>query len=117
PTRTSKDPTRGAKAGDAKKVVPDGATPRRVRAGGPRERSGPIGISSGDFSTPLVRKRTTTQPRGVPVVGSKAPAPSLDEPVTAVPAQLPDEIEDDEGLLTPAPQPADTTDVGAVPGP
>ena len=30
----------------------------------PRERSGPIGISSGDFSTPVVRKRTTTQPRG-----------------------------------------------------
>ena len=36
----------------------------------------------GDFSTPLVRKRTTTQPRGIPVVGGTAPAPSLDEPVT-----------------------------------
>jgi len=114
----AKEPTRGAKATDGKKVVAEGATPRRVRSAGPRERSGPIGISSGDFATPLVRKRTTTQPRGVPVVGGKPPAPSLDEPVTAVPAELPDEIEDDDGQLTPAPQQAaDTTDVGAVPGP
>jgi len=113
----AKEPARGAKAADGKKVVAEGATPRRVRSAGPRERSGPIGISSGDFSTPLVRKRTTTQPRGVPVVGGKPPAPSLDEPVTAGPEELPDEI-DDDGQLTPAPQqPADTTDVGAVPGP
>ena len=76
PSHESKDPTRGAAkaAADAKNIVADGATPRRVRSAGPRERSGPIGISSGDFSTPLVRKRTTTQPRGVPVVGGKAPA-------------------------------------------
>jgi SAM-dependent methyltransferase len=33
------------------------------------ERSGPIGISGGDFATPSSRKRTTTQPRGVPVLG------------------------------------------------
>ena len=113
----AKEPTRGVKAADGKKVVAEGATPRRVRSAGPRERSGPIGISSGDFATPLVRKRTTTQPRGVPVVGGKPPAPSLDEPVTAGPEELPDEI-DDDGQLTPAPQqPADTTDVGAVPGP
>jgi SAM-dependent methyltransferase len=39
---------------------------RQVRA----ERSGPIGISGGDFATPTARKRTTTQPRGVPVVGA-----------------------------------------------
>jgi SAM-dependent methyltransferase len=32
------------------------------------ERSGPIGISGGDFATPTARKRTTTQPRGVPVL-------------------------------------------------
>ena len=32
------------------------------------ERSGPIGISGGDFVTPTARKRTITQPRGMPVV-------------------------------------------------
>ncbi len=32
------------------------------------DRSGPIGISGGDFTTPTARKRTTTQPRGLPVV-------------------------------------------------
>jgi len=82
-----------------------------MRSAGPRERSGPIGISSGDFSTPLVRKRTTTQPRGVPAVGGKPPA-SLDEPVTADSAGMPDEIED---AVTPPPQTTETTDMGAVP--
>lgn len=53
----------------------DGASGRRGRASGPPERSGPIGIASGDFSTPVVRKRTTTQPR-LPVVGS-GPAKDL----------------------------------------
>ena len=81
----------------------DGATPRRVRAAGPRERSGPIGISSGDFSTPVVRKRTTTQPRGIPVLGTRVPAPSLDEPVTASADAAPVEFEDQ---VTPAPEAA-----------
>jgi SAM-dependent methyltransferase len=40
----------------------------------PRERSGPIGISKGDFATPIVRRRTTTQPRGIPTVGAAAAA-------------------------------------------
>ncbi|HVR02883.1 MAG TPA: methyltransferase domain-containing protein, partial [Polyangia bacterium] len=31
-----------------------------------------IGISGGDFATPSARKRTTTQPRGLPVVGPAA---------------------------------------------
>jgi len=104
PSRESKDSTRGAAkavGADAKKVVADGATPRRVRSAAPRERSGPIGISSGDFSTPLVRKRTTTQPRGVPVVGGKAPASSLDEPVSAAPA---DDSAEFEEQPTPAPE-------------
>jgi SAM-dependent methyltransferase len=82
-----------------------------MRSAGPRERSGPIGITSGDFSTPLVRKRTTTQPRGVPVVGGKAPV-SLDEPVTADSVGAPDAFEDE---VTPPPQTAETTDMGAVP--
>jgi SAM-dependent methyltransferase len=38
------------------------------------DRSGPIGISGGDFATPTARKRTTTQPRGLPVVGPAAEA-------------------------------------------
>jgi SAM-dependent methyltransferase len=114
-SRAPKDPTRASKTGEVKNPV-EGATPRRVRAGGPRERSGPIGISSGDFSTPVVRKRTTTQPRGVPVLGVKAPAPSLDEPVTAPPEVESPEIAD-EGPLTPAPEPVAAADVGAMPAP
>jgi SAM-dependent methyltransferase len=45
------------------------AAARRLRTAVPRERSGPIGIASGDFATPSVRRRTTTQPRGTPIVG------------------------------------------------
>jgi SAM-dependent methyltransferase len=115
PSRASKDPTRGAAkavGGDAKKVVADGATPRRVRSAAPRERSGPIGISSGDFSTPLVRKRTTTQPRGVPVVGGKAPASSLDEPVSA---STTDDSAEFEEQPTPVPERTDMGVVGAMP--
>jgi len=112
-SRAPKDPARaGATAAGGVKKVADGATPRRVREGGPRERSGPIGITSGDFATPLVRKRTTTQPRGVPVLGNKAPAPSLDEPVTASADAAPAEFEDE---LTPAPaSSAETTAMGVV---
>jgi len=46
--------------------------PVRTRSSGKNvraDRSGPIGISGGDFSTPSSRKRTTTQPRGVPALG------------------------------------------------
>jgi SAM-dependent methyltransferase len=61
---------------------------RRVRVGAAvaRERSGPIGIASGDFATPTVRRRTTTQPRGTPAAGGTlsipipAPAPAEHEP-------------------------------------
>ena len=41
----------------------------RVGSAVTRERSGPIGIASGDFATPTVRRRTTTQPRGTPAAG------------------------------------------------
>ena len=112
-SRASKDPRGAAKAGGEVRK-PDGATPRRVRSAGPRERSGPIGISSGDFSTPLVRKRTTTQPRGVPVVGGKAPA-SLDEPLTADSVGTEEEQDAIEDAVTPPPQVTETTDVGAMP--
>jgi SAM-dependent methyltransferase len=53
---------------------------RRVRTGVPRERSGPIGIASGDFATPSVRRRTTTQPRGTPAAGLPL---NLDPPLSA----------------------------------
>jgi SAM-dependent methyltransferase len=74
---------------------------RRPRPGVPPERSGPIGIASGDFATPSVRRRTTTQPRGTPAIGlspalSDVPLP-LDEarlsaavPVGATPVDLVD---------------------------
>jgi SAM-dependent methyltransferase len=118
-SRASKDPTRGGakEPGDVKDVkkVPDGATPRRVRPTGPRERSGPIGITSGDFATPMVRKRTTTQPRGIPVLGAPAPtsSPSLDEPVTASVDTVPAEFEDQ---ATPAPEPVPAPSPAAVVG-
>jgi SAM-dependent methyltransferase len=115
-SRASKDPTREAVAGEVNAPA-EGATPRRIRQGGPRDRSGPIGISSGDFSTPVVRKRTTTQPRGVPAIGAKVPAPSLDEPVTA--AIPPQPQTEDEAPVTPAPEPAGAAGAlfGAMPGP
>ncbi len=60
-------------------VRPIGLSPRDAR-----DRSGPIGIASGDFATPSVRRRTTTQPRGVPVVG---PGELLDAAVAGVPTE------------------------------
>jgi SAM-dependent methyltransferase len=49
-----------------------------------RENSGPIGISGGDFATPSARKRTTTQPRGLPVIRPPAnvPTPALEVATT-----------------------------------
>ena len=59
--------------------------PPRTRSSGGRqarsERSGPIGISGGDFATPSSRKRTTTQPRGVPVLGTTAARNGTPAPV------------------------------------
>jgi len=45
------------------------------------DRSGPIGISGGDFATPTARKRTTTQPRGLPVLGNTPPKNGTPPPV------------------------------------
>jgi SAM-dependent methyltransferase len=65
------------------------AAVRRVRTSVPRERSGPIGIASGDFATPSVRRRTITQPRGTPIVGlPKEVEPALSAPIPP-PAQTP----------------------------
>jgi SAM-dependent methyltransferase len=56
---------------------PGAAEPPRTRSSVGRQarpdRSGPIAISGGDFATPTVRKRTTTQPRGIPVLGATVP--------------------------------------------
>jgi SAM-dependent methyltransferase len=60
----------GTEDGRVRAIADTGNSSRRVRSQAPRERSGPIGITGGDFATPLVRKRTTTQPRGLPVVGA-----------------------------------------------
>lgn len=106
-SRPANDPTRQPAADAAK--ARDGAVPRRARSAGPSERSGPIGITSGDFATPVIRKRTTTQPRGVPVIGRS--------PLAAAAAAATGEPEAPERQATPAPQAAapETTAVGAVP--
>jgi len=76
-------------AGAAKRPAPVAA--RRVRSAPQHERSGPIGIASGDFATPSVRKRTITQPRGTPVAGVPLNLdPPLPLPVSPpVPAEPP----------------------------
>jgi len=65
----------------AKLAMTPGAVRRpRVGSAVPRERSGPIGIASGDFSTPSVRRRTTTQPRGTPAAGIPLSMPMMAQP-------------------------------------
>jgi len=69
---------------------PEAAGSRRLRSSLSRERSGPIGIASGDFATPSVRRRTTTQPRGTPIAGVPLDlAPPLSAPVAPAPAPEP----------------------------
>jgi SAM-dependent methyltransferase len=66
-------------------------TATRTRSSGARhargDRSGPIGISGGDFATPSARKRTTTQPRGLPVI--KVTPEVAPEPVVGTPPPQP----------------------------
>src|SRR5450432_185698 len=69
---------------------PEAAGSRRLRSSLSRERSGPIGIASGDFATPSVRRRTTTQPRGTPIAGVPLDLdPPLSAPVAPAPAPEP----------------------------
>src|SRR5450755_3647309 len=75
---------------------------RRVRSSLSRERSGPIGIASGDFATPSVRRRTTTQPRGTPIAGVPL---DLDPPLSSPVAPL----------AAPEPLPVGALPVGATP--
>jgi len=79
---------------------------RRVRTDVSRERSGPIGIASGDFATPSVRRRTITQPRGTPIVGlGKEVEAPLSAPISPPAPNLP----------PPPPLPQETTTPGATP--
>ena len=107
------------------KLVVAAANARRPRVGSavPRERSGPIGIASGDFSTPSVRRRTTTQPRGTPVAGiplSVPMVPPMAAPLTAPPEPAePDAVEQENATPAPTatatPPVAETLPVGATP--
>jgi SAM-dependent methyltransferase len=66
----------------------NGEVARTRSSGAPKARSGPIGISGGDFATPTARKRTTTQPRGMPAVGAAvAPKNGTPPPVVREGAQ------------------------------
>ena len=104
------------------KVALAAAGARRPRVGSavPRERSGPIGIASGDFSTPSVRRRTTTQPRGTPAAGIplSVPMSTMAEPELAEP----EAVEREAAAPTPAapapappPPSAEALPVGATP--
>ena len=77
--------------------------PAAGSSGGPRERSGPIGISSGDFSTPWCASGRRRSRAAFPVSGNRAPAPSLDEPVTAATSGSAGARDEDEGAGRPLP--------------
>ncbi|MES1157911.1 MAG: methyltransferase domain-containing protein [Haliangium ochraceum] len=92
---------------------------RRSRPGVPRERSGPIGIASGDFATPSVRKRTTTQPRGTPIGGvpvAEPPPPIVlgppleDSFEESTKETSKDSFQDTVGADVPAPAPTEVPD-------
>jgi SAM-dependent methyltransferase len=67
------------RAPDPEPARPRPAVTRPARA----DRSGPIGISGGDFATPSARKRTTTQPRGLPALQPPAAATNGTPPPVA----------------------------------
>jgi SAM-dependent methyltransferase len=120
---------------------PPTTTPPRTRSSGARQprgdRSGPIGISGGDFATPTARKRTTTQPRGLPVIkvptepknGTPPPQPRGAQPESPFGGQPSGDVADsasqlaaeaaavralDSGPLTPPPT---LEDPGPTPAP
>ncbi|HLK90170.1 MAG TPA: methyltransferase domain-containing protein [Polyangia bacterium] len=126
PDADATPPPRAPVEDAAKRAV--GAPVRRARVGAaiPRERSGPIGIASGDFATPTVRRRTTTQPRGTPAAGIPLsvplPAPPEPEPdlapADAAPAErLPPPLSEPlpPPLSEPLPPPIPDGAVGATP--
>ena len=109
----------------AKRVVASAAARRpRVGAVVPRERSGPIGIASGDFATPSVRRRTITQPRGTPSLGLPLSMPMAAEPEIAEPEAIdpqaaappppPMEVREPQAAAAP-PSPPEAPPLGATP--
>ncbi len=110
------------------KLAVTAAAVRRPRVGSAvaRERSGPIGIASGDFSTPSVRRRTITQPRGTPAAGiplsmpmatmaePEAAEPEAAEPEAVVPEAAAREVAPPRPP-TPPPLPAEPPPLGATP--
>ena len=98
------------------KLAVTAAGVRRPRVGSAvaRERSGPIGIASGDFSTPSVRRRTITQPRGTPAAGIPLSMPMVVEPELAEPEAVEREAAAPPPPAPPPP-PAETPPVGATP--
>ena len=98
------------------KLAVTSAGVRRPRVGSPvaRERSGPIGIASGDFSTPSVRRRTTTQPRGTPAVGIPLSMPMVAELELAEPEAVERAVVAPPPPAPPPPVP-ETPPVGATP--
>jgi SAM-dependent methyltransferase len=95
-----------------------GARRPRVGSAVPRERSGPIGIASGDFSTPSVRRRTTTQPRGTPAVGMPLSLPIVAEPEPVEPEPVePESLERGAFEAEPAPAPAPVASMAETPPP
>jgi SAM-dependent methyltransferase len=104
----------------AKLAMASGAARRpRVGSAVPRERSGPIGIAGGDFSTPTVRRRTITQPRGTPAAGIPLSLPMVPVPDPAEPEQAETPaVERAAAPPAPAPPPAPVETplpVGATP--
>ncbi|HXJ19588.1 MAG TPA: methyltransferase domain-containing protein [Polyangia bacterium] len=92
---------------------------RRSRSGIPRERSGPIGITSGDFATPTVRKRTITQPRGTPALGVAVPPAAIviGPPVAATPEPVAPTPGPVAATPTPAPRTPAPAAAAAAPPP
>ena len=102
-------------------IAAAGARRPRVGSSVARERSGPIGIASGDFSTPSVRRRTITQPRGTPAAGiplsmpmSTMAEPELAEPEAVVPEAAARQVAPPLPP-TPPPLPAEPPPLGATP--
>jgi SAM-dependent methyltransferase len=83
-------PAPGNDTGDPARVrAPAEGAGRSRHARG--ERSSPIGISGGDFATPTSRKRTITQPRGLPVIGAAVkPRNGTPQPISGIEGALPD---------------------------
>jgi SAM-dependent methyltransferase len=87
---TSPGKASAAESGRVRESVEGAAAIGRARSAAKSDRSGPIGISGGDFATPSARKRTITQPRGLPVVSVPVPSLNATPPPLPIEGALPD---------------------------